>query len=183
MSLVRPSSAFPRMRGETDAAAIASGIAGAAFVGFRIVGDAATPLGTGLLVQDSELSVIATDISGAANVAIDITGTSHVSVMASEIHDNPGAAFALRSGASAQIMHNVFQRNGASPYTPTPVILGENADLSFAANVIHGITPAAFHSLSEPARTALTRENWFLDPHVPRAAAPTRSRGRRGAQP
>ena len=109
---------LPATAGETDAAAIASGIAGAAFVGFRIVGDAATPLGTGLLVQDSELSVIDTEISGAANVAIDIAGTSQVSVMASDVHDNPGAAFAVRAGASARISHNVFQRNGVSPNAP-----------------------------------------------------------------
>jgi hypothetical protein len=137
----------------------------------------------GLLIQDSELSVIDADISGAVNVAIDIAGISHVSVMASDVHDNPGAAFAVRSGASARITHNVFQRNGVSPYAPTPVILGENADLSFAANVFYGISPAAFHSLSEPVRAALTRDNWFLDAHVPRSAAPTRSRGQRGAQP
>lgn len=174
---------LPATARETDAAANASGIAGAALVGFRIVGDATTPLGTGLLVQDSELSVIDTEIWGAANVAIDIAGASHVSVMASHVHDNPGAAFAVRSGASARITHNVFQRNGASPDTPTPIILGQKADLSFAANVCYGITPAAFRSLSEPVRTALARDNWFFDPHVPRSAAPARSRGQRGGQP
>jgi serine/threonine protein phosphatase PrpC len=171
---------LPANARETDAATIASGVAGAALVGFRIVGDATTPLGTGLLVQDSELSVIDADISGAANVAIDIAGTSQVSVMASDVHDNPGAAFAVRSGASARITHNVFQRNGVSPYAPAPVILGENVDLTFAANVFYGITPGAFRSLSGPVRTALTRDNWFLDAHVPRPTAPTLLRGQRG---
>ena len=174
---------LPATASETDAAAVASGIAGAALVGFRIVGDATTPLGTGLLVQDSELSVIAADISGAANVAIDIAVMSRVSVMASDVHDNPGAAFAVRSGASARITHNVFQRNGRSPDAPAPVIFGENADLSFSSNVFYGITPAAFRSLGGPARTALTRDNWFLDPHVPRSAAPTGSRSQRGTRP
>ena len=174
---------LPATASETDAAAIASGIAGASLVGFRIVGDAATPLGTGLLVQDSELSVIAADISGAANVAIDIAGMSRVSVMASDVHDNPGAALAVRSGASARIMHNVFQRNGRSPDAPAPVIFGENADLTFASNVFFGITPAAFGSLGQPVRTALTRDNWFLDQHVPRSAAPTGSRSQRGSRP
>ena len=174
---------LPANARETDAAAIASGIAGAALVGFRIVGDAATPLGTGLLVQDSELSVIDTDISGAANVAIDIAGASKVSVMAGDVHDNPGAAFAVRSGASARITHSVFQRNGASPSAPTPVVIGEHADLTLAANVFYGITPAAFGSLTEPVRTALARDNWFLDPHVPRTPAPARPRAQRGGQP
>jgi hypothetical protein len=180
---------LPANAHERDAVATASGIAGASLIGFRIVGDATTPLGTGLLVQDSELSVIDTEISGAANLAIDIAGTSRVTVMASDVHDNPGAAFAVRSGASARMTHNVFRRNGASPYTPAPVILGENADLHFAANVLYGITPAAFRSLSEPVRTALSRDNWFFDPHQgPRTkdqgpGSAARSRGQRGGQP
>ena len=39
---------LPANARETDAAAVASGVAGAALVGFRIVGDATTPLGIGL---------------------------------------------------------------------------------------------------------------------------------------
>jgi hypothetical protein len=173
---------LPATAGETGAAATASGVTGAALVGFRIVGDATTPLGTGLLVQDSELSVIDTEISGAAAVAIDIAGASQVSVMASTVHDNPGAAFAVRSGAAARIAHNVFRRNGASPRTPTPVVLGEQVDFRFEANVLYGITPAAFHSLSEPVRTILVRDNWFIDPHQPRSAPAARSRAQRNGQ-
>jgi serine/threonine protein phosphatase PrpC len=173
---------LPATAGESGAAATASGVTGAALVGFRIVGDATTPLGTGLLVQDSELSVIDTEISGAAAVAIDIAGASQVSVMASTVHDNPGAAFAVRSGAAARIAHNVFRRNGASPRTPTPVVLGEQVDFRFEANVLYGITPAAFHSLSEPVRTILVRDNWFIDPHQPRSAPAARSRAQRNGQ-
>jgi hypothetical protein len=175
---------LPANASETDAAATASGIAGASLVGFRIVGDAATPLGTGLRVQDSRLSVIDTEISGAAIAAIDITGASQVSVMASDVHDNPGAAFAVRSGASARIAHNVFQRNGASPHTLSPVIFGEEPDLTFEANVFYGITPAAFRSLSEPVRATIARDNWFLDSHQgPRAnQGPRTSQGPRANQ-
>jgi serine/threonine protein phosphatase PrpC len=166
---------LPASARETDAAAVATGVSGAALVGFRIVGDAATALGTGLLVQNSEVSIIDTEISGATNVAIDIVGTSRVDVMASDIHDNPGAALAIRSGASARITHNVLKRNGASPHTPAPIILGAKTDLRIAANMFYDVTPAAFRGLSQPARAAITRDNWFSAAHAPRPAAPGRS--------
>jgi serine/threonine protein phosphatase PrpC len=169
---------LPANAGENDAAAIAVGVTGAVLVGFRIVGDATTPLGTGLLVQDSEVSMIDTDVSGATNVAIDISGASRVKVMASDIHNNPGAALAVRSGASARVTHNVFMKNAISPRTPAPIILEEETDLSFAGNIFHDVPPAAFRSLSEPARVAVSRDNWFSDARASRATPP-RSRGSR----
>jgi serine/threonine protein phosphatase PrpC len=171
---------LPASASETDAAAVASGVSGAALVGFRIVGDATTALGTGLLVQDSAVSIIDTEISGAANVAIDVVGASRVALMASDVHDNPGAALAVRSGATARITHNVFKKNGASPNTPAPIILGEAIDLTLARNMFHDITPAAFRTLGEPARAAIARDNWFADARAarPGVAAPSRSRSR-----
>ncbi len=65
---------LPATASETDAAAVATGVSGAALVGFRIVGDATSALGTGVLVQNSEVSIIDTEISGATNVAIDVAG-------------------------------------------------------------------------------------------------------------
>ena len=59
-----------RRRRPNDAAAIvAMGVTDAALDGFRIVGDAATPLGTGVLTPDSELSISNVEITGAASVA------------------------------------------------------------------------------------------------------------------
>jgi serine/threonine protein phosphatase PrpC len=170
---------LPASARETDAAAVATGVSGAALVGFRIIGDATTALGTGLLVQDSEVSIIDTEISGATNVAIDVVGTSRVEVMASDVHDNPGAALAIRAGASARITHNVFTRNGVSPHTAAPIILGEKADLTLAANMFYDVTPAAFRTLSEPARAAIARDNWFSGARAVRSAAPAQSRGSR----
>jgi hypothetical protein len=112
-------------------------------------------------------------------VAIDIGGASNVTVMASHIHDNPGAAFAVRSAGSARISHNVFERNSESPYTRMPIIVDQTARISIAANVFSGISPA-FHSLADPVRAALLRDNWFLDRDAPRSDASARGRGPRG---
>jgi hypothetical protein len=154
---------LPATASEAEAAIVASGITGAALVAFRIIGDATTPLGTGVLVNNSELSIVDTEISGAANVAIDVAGNSHVDVMASDLHDNAGAAMAFRSGASARVTHNVFRRNGASPSALTPIVVGDTTNLQFAANVFYGMTPGAIRVQTEPARVALLRDNWFFD--------------------
>jgi len=155
-------------------------------IGFRIVGDAATPLGTGLLVKDAELSVVDIDITGAVNVAIhlddldNLNGAARVTVMASDIHDNPGAALAIRGGAP-RIAHNVFLRNGLSERAPAALTIerGERgAKPRFSGNVFHGITSKVFGVLSDEVRAALVRDNWFPDDHDPRASVPTAPRGR-----
>jgi serine/threonine protein phosphatase PrpC len=180
---------LPATASEAEAAIVASGITGAALVGFRIVGDAMTPLGTGVFVNNSELTIIDTEITGAANVAIDVAGTSHVDIMASDVHDNPGSALAIRSGASARVTHNVFRRNGASPAALTPIIIddrGDTTNLQFAANVFYGMTPGAIRLHTEPARVALLRDNWFFDlparqPRPNRQPAPAQPRASRAA--
>jgi hypothetical protein len=146
------------------------------------MGDSTTALGTGLLLRDSEVSIIDTEISGARNVAIDVAGASRIHIMASDVHDNPGAALAVRSGASARVVHNVFRRNGVSPQTAAPIILGENADLKLASNMFYDLTPAAFRALGESDRDAIARDNWFSASHPSRTAAPARPRGA-GQQP
>jgi serine/threonine protein phosphatase PrpC len=168
---------LPANARETDAAAIARNVSGAAITGFRIVGDAATALGTGVLIQDSEVSIVDTDISGATGVAIDVAGASRVDIMATDVHDNPGAALAVRAGASARVTHNVFRRNAASPAVPAAVILEEAIELRLAANMFQDVTPQAFHALSGAARAALTRDNWFVETRSPRALPPARSHG------
>ena len=95
----------------------------AEFVGFRIVGDAATPLGIGLLVTDSALSIVDVEITGATTVAIDFSDRSTGMLVGSDIRDNPGAALAIRAGASPRIAHSAFVRNGTSEHAPASVII------------------------------------------------------------
>jgi hypothetical protein len=56
------------------------------------------------------------------------------------------------------------------------------AEPRFTGNVFHGITSKVLGSLSEEARTALGRDNWFPDGHDagrPPAAATPRGRQNR----
>jgi serine/threonine protein phosphatase PrpC len=175
---------LPGTASETDPAVVADGIAGAEFTGFRIVGDAATPLGTGLLLRNSDVSVVDLEVSGAVTAAIDVddtSGTARATVMASDIHDNPGAALAIRGGASPRIAHNVFLRNALSQRAQAVVTIEhweQGAEPQFTGNVFHGITSKVFGALSDEVRAAIVRDNFFPDDHDPRSAAPPPARGR-----
>jgi PPM family protein phosphatase len=152
---------LPGTAAEADAAVVARDVTDAALEGFRVIGDAATPLGTGIAVTNSELSLSGIEITGAARAAIDLDGTSRASLIGSDIHDNPGMAFAIRAGANATISHNVFIRNGSAG-GPQKALIVEDSTPTFVANVFVGISPDVFAGSSD-ARATLVRDNWFVD--------------------
>jgi hypothetical protein len=53
-----------------DPAVVASGSASGSLVGFRIVGDAQTPLGVGILIEGSGVSIVNVEVSGAGTAAV-----------------------------------------------------------------------------------------------------------------
>ena len=171
---------LPGTASEADPAVVAADVTGAEFAGFRIVGDAGTPLGTGILLRNSEVSIVDVEVTGAVNVAIDVNDMSRASVVGSDIHDNPGAALAIRSAGSPRIAHNVFIRNGMSERVPGAFIIDENAAPRFAGNVFHGVNREAFGRLGGTARATLDRDNWFVEPPDPRPTTPANPRGLRG---
>jgi len=115
------------------------------------------------------------------NVAIDVNDMSRASVVASDIHDNPGVALAIRSAAaSSRIAHNVFIRNGMSERVPGAFIIDENAAPRFSGNVFHGVNREAFGRLGGPARATLDHDNWFVEPPDLRRLTPAVPRSRRG---
>jgi len=170
---------LPGKASEAAAAVVAAGVKGAAFVGFRIVGDAATPLGTGVLVRRSDVSIVDVEISGAVDAAIAIADLSTPDILASDIHDNPGAALAIGS-ASPRIAHNVFARNGTSERARGSFILDERGDPRFSGNVFHDVGHDAFARLREGLRGALTRDNWFTAAPDARPSSTAAPHGRRG---
>jgi serine/threonine protein phosphatase PrpC len=154
---------LPASASDAEPAVVAAGIRDAELAGFRIIGDAATPLGTGVLVRDSDLSIVDVEISGATKAAVEIIGVSQPSLVGSDIRDNPGAALAIRSGALPRIVHNLFSRNGlATPATDT-IVIEPGANPDFSGNIFQGIGRGAFGSIREAARPAFARENWFPD--------------------
>ena len=153
---------LPATTAEEGPAVIATGLSSAELVGFRIVGDAATPLGTGLLVRNASLSIVDVEITGATRAAVDFADGDGAGLVASDIHDNPGAALAIGSGASPRIAHNTFLRNGSAASSHGSLIIERGAVPRFQRNVFHGVRVDALGGLDEAARLALTRDNWFL---------------------
>jgi PPM family protein phosphatase len=152
---------LPGGASEADPAVVAAEIRDAEFAGFRIVGDAASPLGTGILVRDANLSIVDVEISGASSVALEIGGVCRPNVVASDIRDNPGAALAIRAGAAPRIMHNVFIRNGLSTAASGTIAIDGSAEPDMSGNIFHGIGRASFSALPEAVRSAIIRDNWF----------------------
>jgi serine/threonine protein phosphatase PrpC len=161
---------LPGGASESDPAVVAADISNAEFAGFRIVGDAATPLGTGVLVRGASVSIVDVEVTGALTVAIDLSETTGGGVTGSDIHDNPGPALAIRSGASPRISHNVFARNGLSERVRASLVIEAGAEPSIVGNVFQGVAPKVFQSLTDAARLSVMRENWF--PDGPSSASP-----------
>jgi PPM family protein phosphatase len=152
---------LPGTASEREAAIVATGVSDAALDGFRIVGDAATPLGTGVLTSNAELSMSSVEISGAGSVAIDIGSGSRVRVVAADIRDNPGSALAVRSGAAASISHSVMTRNGTAAGAQKTVIVEERSAAEFKANMFVGSSANVFTGPGD-ARAAFMRGTWFV---------------------
>ena len=160
-----PRAATIRLSGtasEGDAAVVAAGVVGAELAGFRIVGDAATPLGTGVLIRASQTSLVDIEVTGAANAAIVVDGMSVATILASDVHDNPGAALTIRA-ATARLAHNVFMRNGTSEHVRRSFIIDEGANPLVTGNVFQDVSRETFGDLSDGARAVLSRDNWFAD--------------------
>jgi PPM family protein phosphatase len=149
---------------QPEPAVIVTGSSSGELVGFRIVGDARTPLGVGVLVTGSGQSLVDVEVSGATTAAIAFARDSSATLMGSDIHDNPGAALAIQAGATPRITHNVFSRNGLSQHTPATFTIDQGAVPFFQRNVFLGVRPHVFDALDEAARVRVLSENWFLSP-------------------
>lgn len=159
-------------------AVVAVGISKAELTGFRIVGDAATPLGVGIGVGGGAVSVIDVEISGATRAGIDFGEGSTATLLGSDIHDNPGAAIIIRASANPRIANNVFSRNGMSEHASGSLVIEAGSTPLFQRNVFVGLSPDIFASLDEGARSALKKLNWFLPLQETVRPRPLGTRGR-----
>jgi len=146
---------------QPEPAVVAIGSSGGELRGFKIVGDSRTPLGVGVLVSGSGLSLVDIEVSGAATAAISFARDAKATLVGSDIHDNPGAAIAVAPGASPRIAHSTFGRNGTSPRTAAPFTIETGAAPLFERNVFIGVRPDVFATLDQTSRFSLTRDNWF----------------------
>jgi hypothetical protein len=161
---------LPGGAAEGDAAVVALDVHDAELAGFRIVGDAATPLGTGLQVRRSTVSIVDVEVLGALTAAVEFGEGAAGSLIGVTVHDNPGAGLVIRSGASPRISHSVFTTNGMSERATAPVVVEPGASPRLDQNVFTGVGPEVFMALDADALAAATGNNWFPGLHVPRPA-------------
>jgi hypothetical protein len=152
---------LPAGASETDAAVSAFEVTDAAFLGFRILGDAATPLGTAIVVRNSSVELRDLEIAGAGNAAVDYVGEGGGSLAGSDLHDNPGAAIAVRGSASPRIAHNTFARNATSGRASAAILLEPGVGPSITSNTFVHVRPDA---AVRPAAPSIARDNWFIPP-------------------
>ena len=167
---------LPAGASEVDAAVVASSISGAVLSGFRIVGDAATPLGAGVLVRNSDVTLSDIEITGAHTVAVEYSGPSGGSLVAANLHDNPGVGVMVRAGASPRIAQNTFANNATAGNAAAMLVVEATAGPGVTTNTFVG-TRADSVSAADPALlTQILRDNWFLDPPAPAPVRPGRGR-------
>jgi hypothetical protein len=166
---------LPADAAESEAAVVAAGVAGAELSGFRIVGDAASPLGVGVIARDAAVRLVDLDISGAATAALDL-GAGDVVVSGSFIHDNAGSAVIVRGGARPRVANSVFAVNGPVERLSPSIVVESGAAPVWSQNVFNGMTAHAVGGLDAAGRAALVRDNWFVRP-VPAAAPAVRREG------
>ena len=162
---------LPASADATAAAVTATGVATATLSGFRMLGDAATPLGTGIRIRDSAVSIVDVEITGATESGLDLGGAG-TSVVGADVHDNPGLGLVIRSGATPRIASSAFARNGTPEGIGDALVVEQGARPQFSRNLFQGIAPHALGTLDEAALQDLARENWFPGTHTPTSPSP-----------
>ena len=169
---------LPGGAAETDPAVVALDVRDAELAGFRIVGDAATPLGTGVVIRDASVLLNDLEITGAKVAAVEYLGSAGGTIRAGHFHDNPGVAIVVRTGSSPRIAHNAFVRNAASERAAGTLVVEANAHPTVTANTFFNLQAGSLIVPPGPEFAAVARDNFFVSTAAP--PAPRRdSRGRR----
>jgi serine/threonine protein phosphatase PrpC len=163
---------------ESDVAVEAVDVTAAELSGFRILGDAATPLGTGVLVRNADVTLVDLEVTGAQQAAVEFAGGAGGTLLGSHIHDNPGAGLVIRSSASPRIANTFFRQNGTASHAPGAVFVEPDAQAGFHQNVFEGVPPASLAVPTGGGASTVLRDNVF----VPQPAGPI-GQGARGRRP
>lgn len=131
--------------------------AGAALIGFRIIG--ANTTATGILVGGAAISIVDVEVTGTTRSAIDLGSSDETNVVGCDVHDNSGAALALRAASKSRVAHCTFAKNGATPATHFRVEAGTLTQL--VRNTFQVPAAAITDLFPVPMRAGIARDNTF----------------------
>ena len=171
---------LPAGASESDAAVVAIDVSDAEVTGFRIVGDAATPLGTGVSSANSALTLTDVEIQGAQTAAVLFDTAATGALLGSDVHDNPGVGIVVRNGAAPRIAHNTFRGNATSGRAAGPILIEAGARPEIRTNTFLGIRSDAIIAPAGDLASAIAADNWFVP--APRPTTTPAGAGRRGRQ-
>jgi len=172
----------PHTGSEASAAVVATGITNAEIDGFRIVGDAGSPLGVGVITRDASVRLVDLDITGAMTSALDLGAGDAVALLGSHIHDNPGAGLVVRTGATPRITNNLFARNATGDRFARPIVVEATAAGEWSHNVFTGMTVQDLAGVDASSRASLAAGNLFVAPPAG-VQSPLHGRGRGAVAP
>jgi hypothetical protein len=120
-------------------AVLAKGVRGARLAGFRVAGTPRAPWSSGLRLDDSEVVIEETEVTGAAGAAIEIRGADRSTLRYCYVHHNTGPGILVAGDAAPRLLANLITGNGTRPGAPAPGV--EVRDLAaplLAGNRIEG---------------------------------------------
>ncbi len=81
------------------------------FDGFRILASAEMPLSAGIVLVNSQVEIVDTEIEG-ATIGVEIRGSASPVLLGNSIHDCPGGGIVISGLTAPWLSHNAIVRNG-----------------------------------------------------------------------
>jgi hypothetical protein len=172
---------LPADASEADAAIIAVDITNAEITGFRIVGDALSPLGTAVSVANAGLTLTDLEISGARRGAVIFGAGTTAALLASDLHDNQWTAVEIKAGAQVRVVHNTFARNAGSERAPGWILVEAGVQPEISGNSFDGARPESIIAPADVAAVIAARNSFSAPLPAARGGRAGRD-GRRGGR-
>ena len=141
------------------AALVAEGIGAGRVSGLVIAGGPGAPIDYGLVIRRSAVTVENVEVRGARVAGVSIEDAGAAALLASHVHDNPGAGIVVRGAGSPLVLHNRVLDNGRGHPRAPGIDVESGARPRVVGNVIAGNGAEGVRGLA--ARSPLLEANVF----------------------
>jgi PPM family protein phosphatase len=141
------------------AALVAEGIGAGRVSGLAIAAAAGAPIDYGLVIRRSAVTVENVDVRGARVAGVSIEDAGGATLLASHVHDNPGAGIAVRGLGTPLVLNNRVIDNGHGQPRAPGIDVEPRSQPRIVGNVIVGNGAQGVRGLA--ARSPLLQANVF----------------------